>query len=117
MWNYAPRPPPPHTHPDDTVTHPPHQPKKLASSLDRVEPKTSQHLSIARIARPSMALGKDELGDALRQAARTNNVEKIKSLIAKGADPNAVFVCNIHIQRKACCAHHLRALSKRLTKV
>ena len=36
--------------------------------------------------------GKDDQGDALRQAARVNDVDKIKALISKGADVNAVFV-------------------------
>ena len=36
--------------------------------------------------------GKDEQSDALRQAARTNNVDKLKSLISKGADVNTASV-------------------------
>lgn len=37
-------------------------------------------------------VGKDEQSDALRQAARTNDVDKLKSLLAKGADANTASV-------------------------
>lgn len=37
-------------------------------------------------------LGGTDLGDSLRQAARANDVDKIKELIAKGADVNALYV-------------------------
>ena len=49
-----------------------------------------------------MALRKDagaDLGDALRQASRINDVDKIKQLLAKGADPNSLYVSCTRLAR------------------
>lgn len=64
---------------------------RVHSSFVREREETATR-SEARHGKKMPPAGKDEQSDALRQAARTNNLEKLKSLISKGTDVNTASV-------------------------
>jgi len=54
--------------------------------------------------------GQTDHGEALRQAARVNDVEKLKELLEKGAEVNASYVSALVLRLVLCYVFHPAAL-------